>query len=70
MVVVERITEEAEADKNLLEQLWRQERAPGPPPEDHRGGALGGDRHCSGDGQSIDAQAGPAGRREDLGVPA
>jgi DtxR family Mn-dependent transcriptional regulator len=52
-VVVERITEEAEADKNLLEFLWRQNVRPGRKLRITEVAPWAGTVTASGDGQSI-----------------
>ncbi len=52
-VVVERITEEAEADKNLLEHLWRQEVRPGRRLKIIEVAPWAGTITASGDGRSI-----------------
>jgi DtxR family Mn-dependent transcriptional regulator len=53
MVVVERITEEAEADKNLLEYLWRHNVRPGRRLKITEVAPWAGTVTASGDGQSI-----------------
>jgi DtxR family Mn-dependent transcriptional regulator len=52
-VVVERITEEAEADKNLLEHLWRNDVRPGRRLKITEVAPWAGTVTASGDGQSI-----------------
>ena len=52
-VVVERITEEAEADKNLLEYLWRNEVRPGRRLEITEVAPWAGTITASGDGRTI-----------------
>ena len=52
-VVVERITEEAEADKNLLEHLWRQNVRPGRRLKIIEVAPWAGTITASGDGQTI-----------------
>ena len=52
-VVVERITEEAEADKNLLEYLWRNEVRPGRRLEIVEVAPWAGTITASGDGQTM-----------------
>jgi DtxR family Mn-dependent transcriptional regulator len=52
-VVVERITEEAEADKNLLEYLWRHNVRPGRKLKIAEVAPWAGTVTAAGDGQSI-----------------
>ena len=62
-VVVERITEEAEADKDLLEYLWRQNVRPGRRVKITEVAPWAGTITASGDGQSIDARLAGGRRR-------